>query len=157
MKKIYVAGGCFWGIEEYFKRKQGILDTTVGYLNSNVENPSYELVCTGITNSAEALEIIYDEKIISLEEILEYLFKVIDPTSLNKQGNDIGTQYRTGIYTNNLEEKEIIFKFLLEKSKFYDKKIVFENENLINFYPAEEYHQDYLSKNPNGYCHIKLD
>ena len=105
MKKIYVAGGCFWGIEEYFKRKQGILDTTVGYLNSNVENPSYELVCTGITNSAEALEIIYDEKIISLEEILEYLFKVIDPTSLNKQGNDIGTQYRTGVYTNNLEEK----------------------------------------------------
>lgn len=157
MKDIYFAGGCFWGIEEYFSRIEGVTDTEVGYANSKVENPSYELVCSGMTDSAETVKIIYDENIISLEDLLEKLFLVIDPTLLNRQGNDIGNQYRTGIYYNEDEDLEIINSYIDSIKNNYKKDILTEVLKIKNFYPAEEYHQDYLKKNPNGYCHIKLD
>lgn len=157
MKDIYLAGGCFWGIEEYFSRIEGVTDTEVGYANSKVENPSYELVCSGMTDSAETVKIIYDENIISLENLLEKLFLVIDPTLLNRQGNDIGSQYRTGIYYNEDEDLEIINSYIDSIKNNYKKDILTEVLKIKNFYPAEEYHQDYLKKNPNGYCHIKLD
>lgn len=157
MKDIYFAGGCFWGIEEYFSRIEGVTDTEVGYANSKVENPSYELVCSGMTDSAETVKIIYDENIISLENLLEKLFLVIDPTLLNRQGNDIGSQYRTGIYYNEDEDLEIINSYINSIKNNYKKDILTEVLKIKNFYPAEEYHQDYLKKNPNGYCHIKLD
>lgn len=157
MKDIYFAGGCFWGIEEYFSRINGVIDTEVGYANSKVENPSYELVCSGMTDSAETVKIIYDENIISLENLLEKLFLVIDPTLLNRQGNDIGSQYRTGIYYNNDENFKLINSYIDKIRHNYDKDILTEVLKIKNFYPAEEYHQDYLKKNPNGYCHIKLD
>ena len=157
MKDIYFAGGCFWGVEEYFSRINGVIDTEVGYANSKVENPSYELVCSGMTDSAETVKIIFDENIISLENLLEELFLVIDPTLLNRQGNDIGSQYRTGIYYNNDEDFKLINSYIDKIRHNYDNDILTEVLKIKNFYPAEEYHQDYLKKNPNGYCHIKLD
>lgn len=157
MKSIYLAGGCFWGVEEYFNRIEGIRKTKVGYLNSRVENPSYELVCTGTTGAVEAVYLEYDEDVISLTEILDYLFKVIDPTVSNRQGPDIGSQYQTGIYFTNIKDKDVIEEFIQNKQKEYDKKIVTEVKELENFYLAEEYHQRYLKKNPGGYCHINLD
>lgn len=156
MKEIYLAGGCFWGLQAYFDLKKGIVETVVGYANGNTENPTYEQVCTNATGFAETVYIKYDENEISLVEILEKFWKVIDPTSLNKQGGDIGTQYRTGIYYTDEKDLSIIKESLLNESKKYNKPMVTEVEKLRNFYRAEEYHQKYLEKNPNGYCHIDL-
>jgi peptide-methionine (S)-S-oxide reductase len=156
MKEIYLAGGCFWGMQAYFDMKKGITKTTVGYANGNTENPTYEQVCTDKTGFAETVHIIYDEKIIALSEILKYFWKVIDPTSMNKQGGDRGTQYRTGIYYTDDEDLAAIKNSLESEALKYSKPIVTEVEKLKNFYPAEEYHQKYLEKNPNGYCHIDL-
>lgn len=157
MKKIYLAGGCFWGMEEYFKRIVGILKTSVGYANSNMEQPNYELVCTGKTDAAETIEIEYDENEINLMNILDYFWRVIDPTILNRQGGDIGTQYRTGIYWTLEEDLEYINKSFENEQLKYDARLVTEIKKLANYTLAEEYHQSYLRKNPNGYCHIKLD
>jgi len=156
MKEIYLAGGCFWGLQAYFDLKDGIEETVVGYANGNTLNPTYEQVCTNTTGYAETVFIKYDENKISLERILELFWKVIDPTSLNKQGGDRGTQYRTGIYFIDEIDEIVINKSLQDEAKNYDKQIVTEVEKLINFYAAEEYHQKYLDKNPNGYCHIDL-
>ncbi len=156
MKEIYLAGGCFWGLQAYFDLKDGITESEVGYANGNTEEPTYEQVCTNTTGYAEAVRIRYDDNKISLKRVLELFWKVIDPTSLNKQGGDRGTQYRTGIYFTDDEDEIIIKKSLENESKRYSKKIVTEVEKLKNFYPAEEYHQKYLEKNPNGYCHIDL-
>ncbi|NLN14958.1 MAG: peptide-methionine (S)-S-oxide reductase MsrA [Tissierellia bacterium] len=156
MKEIYLAGGCFWGVEEYMSRLEGVVDTEVGYANGHKENPSYEEVCTGITGHAETTYVKYDENIISLEELLNKFWKIIDPTLLNRQGPDIGHQYRTGIYYVDEGDLPIIMKTLKEQEKKYHKPIVTEVEPLRVFYPAEEYHQDYLKKNPDGYCHIDL-
>lgn len=157
MKEIYLAGGCFWGVEEYFSRIRGVSNTEVGYANSNKENPSYEEVCSGKTNALEAVKLIYDETRINLKELLIKFFSIIDPTELNKQGNDVGTQYRTGIFYIDNKDKEIIEDHVKCIAEKYSKKIVTEVKALENFYKAEEYHQKYLKKNPNGYCHIKLD
>ncbi|MGG7177148.1 peptide-methionine (S)-S-oxide reductase MsrA [Clostridium paraputrificum] len=157
MKRIILAGGCFWGVEEYFSRIDGVTKTEVGYANGNIENPTYELVCRTNTGFAEAVYVEYDENEVSLKFILDKYFAIIDPTSLNKQGNDRGTQYRTGIYYYDLNDINVIHKAIEEEQKKYDSKIVVEVEPLKNYYPAEEYHQSYLKKNPNGYCHIKLD
>lgn len=153
---IYLAGGCFWGVEEYFSRIKGVLDTEVGYANSSLKFPSYKDICTNKSDGVEAVRVVYDKEIISLEKLLEALYKVIDPTSYNKQGEDEGGQYRTGIYTNNKSDFEIAAKSLAELQKNFNKKVLVENLFLTNFYEAEDYHQDYLKKNPNGYCHIKL-
>ena len=156
MKKIYLAGGCFWGVEEYFSRIEGVTDTTVGYANSNIKSPTYEQVCTGDTNAAEALYINYDQNVISLDEILDYYFGIIDPISVNKQGGDTGTQYRTGIYYTDKSDLKTIKNHVERIQVSYDEKVAVEVMALDNFYNAEEYHQDYLKKNPNGYCHIDL-
>lgn len=157
MKKIVVAGGCFWGVEAYYKLIPGIKKTTVGYANSKVSNPSYEMVCSGETNAVEAVILEYNPKVISLNKILSYLFRIIDPTSLNKQGGDIGTQYRTGVYYIHNEDEVIIKEALIALQKDYEDKVVVEVGALLNFYDAELYHQDYLTKNPYGYCHVNLN
>lgn len=156
MKEIYLAGGCFWGVQAYYDIKKGIVETVVGYANGNTENPTYEQVCTDKTGYAEVVYIKYDENEISLEEVLQKFWKVIDPTSINKQGGDIGSQYRTGIYYTDEKDLPIIKESLTSETKKYSKAIVTEVEALKNFYRAEEYHQKYLEKNPNGYCHIDL-
>lgn len=156
MKTIALAGGCFWGIDEFFSRKEGVLLTKSGYANGTVENPTYEQVCTGKTGHAETVWVEYDESETNLELLLTKFFKVIDPTSLNKQGNDVGTQYRTGIYYTSEEDRPVIEAFIEGRRAKYAAPIVVEVEPLKNFYPAEEYHQDYLKKNPRGYCHIDL-
>lgn len=156
MKEIYLAGGCFWGVEEYMSRIDGIVDTEVGYANGHRNNPSYEQVCTGTTGHSETTYIKYDENIISLETVLNRFWKIIDPTLLNRQGGDIGNQYRTGIYYLDKEDLPIINKTLEEQKSKYNNPIVTEIMALSVFFPAEEYHQDYLKKNPGGYCHIDM-
>ncbi|TFZ40713.1 peptide-methionine (S)-S-oxide reductase MsrA [Soehngenia longivitae] len=156
MNEIYFAGGCFWGVEEYFSRIDGVVETKVGYANGTKKNPTYEEVCTGTTRHAETVYIRYDESVITLEELLQKFFNIIDPTLLNRQGGDIGNQYRTGVYYVNEKDKNIIAKYMDEVQKNYKEKIVTELLPLSSFYLAEEYHQKYLKKNPNGYCHIDL-
>ncbi len=157
MKEITLAGGCFWGVEAYFKLIPGIISTKVGYANGDTKEPTYKEVCSGTTNHVEACKIKYNEEKIQLKKILKYLFKIIDPTILNRQGNDKGTQYRTGIYYNDSNEKIIIDNFINEVRSNYSSPIVTEVLPLDYFYNAEEYHQDYLTKNPGGYCHIDLE
>lgn len=154
MKKIYFAGGCFWGVEHFFSLINGVKETTVGYANSNIPNPDYPTVKAHKTTAAETVEVIYDESTISLEELVYLFFKIIDPTLIDKQGEDEGHQYRSGIYYLNDEDLGIINKVLIEIQKQYKDTIVTEVLKLENFYMAEEYHQDYLVKNKDGYCHI---
>lgn len=156
LKTIYLAGGCFWGLEAYMERIYGVAEAISGYANGSTENPTYEDVSRKNTGHAETLKVKYDPKRVSLDDLLDYYLLVIDPTSLNKQGNDVGTQYRTGIYFADENDREIIEKKLEAEQKKYKDKIVVEVEKLSNFYEAEAYHQDYLDKNPYGYCHIDL-
>ncbi len=153
-KEIYFAGGCFWGTEHFFKQVRGVVSTEVGYANGNTENPTYEQVCSTETGFAETVKVVYNPNEVSLSLLLDLYFKTIDPTSLNKQGGDIGTQYRTGIYYTDESDKLIISQELDKLSQKYNAPVVVENEPLRNFYRAEDYHQDYLDKNPAGYCHI---
>lgn len=154
MADIYLAGGCFWGTEKYISSIHGVLSTEVGYANGRTENPTYEDVCHKNTGHAETVHVVYDPAIISLEFLLELYYDSINPTSVNRQGGDIGTQYRTGIYYTNKDSLPVIEKSLAQLQKRYDKPIAVEVKTLDNFYPAEEYHQKYLDKNPGGYCHI---
>lgn len=151
---IYFAGGCFWGTEHFFQQVRGVESTAVGYANGRIENPTYEQVTTGTTGFAETVKVNYNPIEVDLGLLIDLYFQSVDPTSLNKQGNDIGTQYRTGIYYNNNGQKELIEQKIQELAKSYNQKIVIEVEPIKNFYTAEEYHQDYLVKNPGGYCHI---
>lgn len=157
MKEIYLAGGCFWGVEEYISRIEGVVDTEVGYANGRREDPSYEQVCTGTTGHAETTYVKFDEDLISLEELLNKFWHIIDPTVLNRQGPDRGSQYRTGVYYVDENDKSVIYKTLEEQKQRYNEPIVTEIESLKSFFKAEEYHQDYLKKNPGGYCHIDLN
>lgn len=156
-KTIYLAGGCFWGLEAYMERVDGVVDAISGYANGNpnVKDPSYEQVIAG-SGHAETVKVVYDADKIDLETVLKYYFRVIDPTSLNKQGNDRGVQYRTGIYYTDAADRVVIDQALQQLKGKYSQKIVVEEKPLANFALAEEYHQDYLAKNPNGYCHIDL-
>lgn len=153
MNKIYLAGGCFWGLQGYFDGIVGVVKTVVGYANGT-GNPKYEDVCRG-NGYAETICVEYEN--ISLNQILQYYFRVIDPISINRQGNDTGIQYRTGIYYTDENQKKEIEDFIQKEQKKYDKMIVVEVEPLKNFYPAEDYHQKYLEKNPTGYCHIDIN
>lgn len=155
MAEIYLAGGCFWGLEEFFSRISGVLQTSVGYANGQVETTNYQLIKE--TDHAETVQVIYDEKAVSLREILLYYFRVIDPLSVNQQGNDRGRQYRTGIYY--LEEADLptINTVVREQELLIGRKIAVEVEKLRHYILAEDYHQDYLKKNPNGYCHINVN
>ena len=152
---IYLAGGCFWGLEAYMERVDGVVDAISGYANGTTDNPSYEDVIQGSGHS-ETVKVVFDSNKTNLQTILAYYLRVIDPTSLNKQGNDKGVQYRTGVYYTDAHDKAIIEQALNDIKDKYKKPIVVENLPLANFYEAESYHQDYLTKNPNGYCHIDV-
>lgn len=154
---IYLAGGCFWGVEAFISRLKGVNQTEVGYANGNDLTPTYEKVCSGKTGHAETVKVTYNPEIISLEEILENFYKIIDPYSKNRQGPDVGTQYRSGIYWQENSQKETVLNFLKEKQKDAAKEIAIEASPIKCFYTAENYHQKYLEKNPNGYCHVDLN
>lgn len=155
-REVYLAGGCFWGVEAYMSRIDGIVDVVSGYANGNTENPTYEDVSHRGSGHAETVRVRYDPGEISLDEVLIYFFRIIDPTSRNRQGNDVGTQYRTGIYYLDPGDRAVIDHRIEEVQKDYAEPVVVEVEPLAQFYEAEEYHQDYLEKNPTGYCHIDL-
>jgi peptide-methionine (S)-S-oxide reductase len=147
--------GCFWCTEAIFERLNGVVKVESGYSGGNVENPTYEEVCTGTTGHAEVTQITYDPSVISYDELLEVFWKTHDPTTLNRQGNDMGTQYRSVIFYHNEEQKKLAEKYKAElyKSGAWDNPIVTEISQFTNFYPAENYHQDYYNNNPNqGYC-----
>lgn len=154
MAEIYLAGGCFWGLEEYFSRIPGVEQTTVGYANGQVETTNYQLIKE--TDHAETVQVIYDPDKITLRAILLYYFRVIDPLSVNKQGNDRGRQYRTGVYYTDEGDREVIAQVFAEEEKQLGAKIAVELEPLRHYILAEDYHQDYLKKNPGGYCHIDV-
>ncbi len=154
MKTIYLAGGCFWGVEKYFSMAKGVISTKVGYANGSVKNPSYEDLKKGRDDASETVKIEYDETVVSLEKLLEYYLRVVDPYSLNKQGEDEGIQYRTGIYFEDETDEKIIKDFF---ASVLEDDYLIEVLPLRSFYDAEEYHQKYLDKNPDGYCHIRLN
>jgi peptide methionine sulfoxide reductase msrA/msrB len=153
-KDIFLAGGCFWGTEHYFKQIEGVVETEVGFANGHTENPTYQEVYTDTTGYAETVYVKYNPAVVSLEFLLKMFFKAIDPTSLNKQGHDEGTRYRTGIYYTDPKDLPIIEKVFAEEQQNYQQPLAVEKLPLESFYIAEEYHQDYLDKNPTGYCHL---
>lgn len=154
VQTIYFAGGCFWGTEHFFKMIAGVESTEVGYANSIVENPTYKQVCTGATQAAETVRVVYDADAVALPMLIDLYMLTIDPTSLNRQGGDIGTQYRTGIYYTTDEQRQTVEQCLARLESEAGVKFVIEVKPIENFYPAEDYHQDYLDKNPAGYCHV---
>lgn len=154
MKEIYFAGGCFWGTEHYIKQIRGVISTEVGYANGNTLNPTYEEVYTDTTGYAECVKVVFDEEILPLAKVVELYFHSVDPLSLNRQGNDIGTRYRTGIYYTDDNDRSIIEEIYRQVEQSVGASLVVELEALRNFYSGEEYHQDYLDKNPGGYCHL---
>lgn len=156
LKDIYFAGGCFWGVDAYMRRIRGVAKTTVGYANGTLAYPTYEDVCSHGTGHAETVHVQYDPLMVSLQDLLSEYFGIIDPTSLNRQGNDEGPQYRTGIYFDDPKDEPVIRDFVDSMQGRYNKAIVTEIKPLRCFYLAEEYHQSYLEKNPEGYCHIRF-
>ena len=157
MQEIYFAGGCFWGTEHFFKLIHGVTNTEVGFANGNTNHPTYKEVYTDTTGYAETVHVVYDEQIADLEFLLNMFFKAIDPTSLNRQGHDEGTRYRTGVYYTDDSDLPVIRKVFAQQQALLSHPIVVEVEPLRNFYTAEDYHQDYLDKNPDGYCHLPLE
>ena len=155
-KKAVFAAGCFWGVESTFQQMNGVKSTTVGYIGGKVKNPSYELVCTGITGHAEAVEVVYNPNEVTFEKLLDTFFELHDPTTLNRQGPDIGTQYRSAAYFSNDDEKQIIESKIntLNESGKFTSKIVTEIEAISVFYDAEDYHQDYYKKRGIDGCAI---
>ena len=156
MKTICFAGGCFWGVEEFFSRIPGVVATKVGYANGHTENPTYKEVCRKDTGHAEACLLEYDPEQVSLPELLDKFWSVVDPTLVDQQGPDKGNQYRTGIYYLDEADLAVINESRDKEQGRYKKPIVTEIEPLREFWDAEEYHQEYLKKKPGGYCHVKL-
>ena len=154
IEKIVLAGGCFWGTQHLLAQLHGVRRAVAGYANSEVTNPSYKEVCTGNTNAAEAVEVEYNATVVDFSKLLDFFLSSIDPTTKDRQGNDKGTQYRSGIYYTTDTQKRLALEALDRLQKHFNKPIVVEVLPLKNFYPAEEDHQDYLDKNPGGYCHI---
>ena len=154
-KEIFLAGGCFWGIEHYIKMIRGVTDTQTGFANGHTEKPTYKEVYTDTTGYAETVKVGYDPDILPLEVLIELFFKAIDPHSVNRQGEDEGTRYRTGVYFTSEEDLPVIRRVFESKKKVSGKPLAVELEPLKTFHPAEEYHQDYLDKNPGGYCHLR--
>ena len=155
IKEIYLAGGCFWGVEKFFKMAPGIVETTVGYANGQTLDTSYDIL--KMTDHVETVHIKYDNEIVSLNKLLDYYFSIIDPTSINRQGLDEGRQYRTGIYYVDKDEIDMIKSRIENEQNKYSREIQVEVRPLKHYIKAEDYHQNYLDKNPNGYCHIDLD
>lgn len=153
LKKAYLAGGCFWGMEDLFRNLPGVVDTEVGYLGGKNEDPTYE----NHPGHAEGIEIMYDPKKVSFKELLDFFFRIHNPTQLNQQGNDVGSSYRSAIFYQDDEEKKDAESMIemVNLSNYWNAPVVTTLEKFIKFYPAEEYHQDYLEKNPGGYtCHF---
>lgn len=155
-KVIYFAGGCFWGVEHFFKGVDGVLEAVPGYANGNTENPSYKEVYTDTTGHAETVKVTYNPDRVGLEMLLKLFFTVTDPLTLNRQGHDEGTRYRSGVFYADDEDRPVIEQAFRETESRLGVPIVTELEPLRCFYPAEEYHRDYLDKNPDGYCHLSL-
>ena len=153
-KDIYFAGGCFWGTEHFFKQIEGVTFTETGYANGNTPAPTYKEVYTDTTGSVETVHVGYDPEVISLDFLVRMFFKAIDPTLLNRQGEDIGTRYRTGIYHQDISDLPDIMKVYDEVASEYEVPLAVEVLPLKNFHRAEDYHQDYLENNPDGYCHL---
>ena len=156
MKTIYLAGGCFWGTEHYMSQFEGVVETVVGYANGNVADPAYEEVYTDKTGHVECVKVVYDEEMISLATLCRLFFRSIDPLLLNRQGGDIGTRYRTGIYWTDTDDQAVVEEVYAEIQRKYNEPLVVEKSPLKCFYSGEEYHQKYLVKNPEGYCHLSL-
>ncbi len=154
IKQIYLAAGCFWGAEKYFKQIRGVVKTEVGFANGNTAYPTYREVASDITGYAETVHVQYDTEIIGLERIIQLFFKAIDPLSVNKQGEDEGTRYRSGIYYKDPEDLPSIQRIYDLVRGEYKQDLAVELKMLKNFYRAEDMHQNYLDKNPDGYCHI---
>ncbi|MBD3248423.1 peptide-methionine (S)-S-oxide reductase MsrA [Candidatus Woesearchaeota archaeon] len=157
MMKATFAAGCFWGVEAAFKKIKGVVSTTVGYTGGSKKDPSYEDICSGDTGHAEAVLVEYDPEKVSYERLLDVFWQIHEPTSLDKQGNDIGSQYRAVIFYHDEAQKRSAERSLKEKQKEYDEKIMTQIKKAEKFYKAEDYHQDYLDKNKGGYCHIDLN
>lgn len=155
-RTIYLAGGCFWGLEAFLERLPGVRATTAGYANGSTDRPSYEDVCWKGTGHAETVAVAYDPRVLPTATLLEAFFEAIDPTSENRQGNDVGTQYRTGIYWVDEADRAVATAALLHEQARHAKPLAVEAKPLDGFWPAEEFHQDYLAKNPGGYCHVDL-
>lgn len=153
-KDIHLAGGCFWGAQRYLQLIPGVTATQTGFANGSVPDPTYEEVYTDTTGHAETVRVQYDPEVLSLRFLLEMYFKAIDPLSVNRQGHDIGTRYRTGIYWSDPADETVVREVAEEVARSLGSPLAVELEPLRNFYPAEEYHQDYLVKHPGGYCHL---
>ena len=156
MKEIYFAGGCFWGVEHFFKGVDGVSEAMPGYANGNTQNPTYKEVYTDTTGFAETVRVRYNPERVSLRLLVRLFFTVTDPLTLNRQGHDEGTRYRSGVFYTSAEDRPVIEDVFREVSGKLGVPLVTELEPLKNFYPAEEYHQNYLDKNPEGYCHLSL-
>lgn len=156
MKEIYFAGGCFWGTEHYIGLIEGVVKTEVGYANGSVTDPTYQQVYTDRTGHVECVKVTYDSSIISLAMLCRLFFRSINPLSINRQGDDCGTRYRTGIYWTDENDRNAVEQVYAEVESSYGEALAVEKGPLMVFYPAEEYHQDYLIKNPDGYCHLSL-
>lgn len=152
--EIWLAGGCFWGMQKYVEGIHGVVESDVGYANGHTPNPTYEQVCAHTTGYAETVRVVYDRKEVSLSFLLELFYNAIDPTTVNRQGGDIGEQYRTGIYYTDAADLPVIEASIAALAQTLDKPVAIEVKPLENYYLAEDYHQDYLVKNPGGYCHV---
>ena len=157
LREIYFAGGCFWGVQEYFSRIPGVAETQAGYANGSARHPSYREVCTGKTGHAETVRVTYNPALVSLETLAVQFFAIIDPLSVNRQGNDAGTQYRTGMYYADPADRPVLASVMAGVQASVQGKVAVELEALTSFHPAEDYHQDYLKKHPGGYCHISFE
>lgn len=156
MKEIYLAGGCYWGVEKYLSNIKGVAETTVGFANGNTHHPTYQQVRYENTGHAETVKVLYDEAQVPLPTLLKLFYRIIDPVSVDKQGEDEGHQYRTGVYFTDVADEAVIAASLAELEAKVGEKLAVEACPLEHFYDAEEYHQKYLDKNPNGYCHVPL-
>ncbi len=154
MKTIFLAAGCFWGAQHYLKQIHGVVETETGFANGNTENPTYKEVYTDMTGYAEAVRVVFDPEVLPLRKLINLYFDCIEPTSVNRQGEDEGTRYRTGIYYIETEDYLIIKEVYDEVQRGYSAPLAVELEPIHNFFPADESHQDYLTKHPDGYCHL---
>ena len=154
MKTIFLAAGCFWGAQHYLKQIHGVVETETGFANGDTEKPTYEEVYTDRTGYAEAVRVVFDPEVLPLRKLLNLYFDCIEPTSVNRQGNDEGIRYRTGIYYIEPEDCLVIREVYSEVQRGYSAPLAVEVEPIRNFFPADESHQDYLEKHPDGYCHL---